>query len=102
GDAPLRFPDPRREQCEADHDEDDSDRDPHDQPAELLIFKRSATEWNGPPIVDGIPDRSREGKQRAMNSAVHCSSEDVEYSSAISHVAIAAVHQRPPEEQRCA
>src|SRR5438128_2676510 len=40
GNTPLCFPDPCGEERETDHDEHDSEGDPHEEPRELLIRER--------------------------------------------------------------
>ena len=53
--APLRFAQPRGEQRQSEHNEDDAGRDPHQEAGELLIRERIDVPGGGLPAVLAVP-----------------------------------------------
>src|SRR5581483_2275141 len=66
----FAFAEPAREQGKAGGDVDESGRHPHDEPAELLVFKRSESPGCGCRGIRRIPDGGRESEQRAEDGGV--------------------------------
>src|SRR4051812_36911266 len=100
GDALFGFAQPRGHQPQTENDENYAGGNPHDEPAELLIFHGREMERGGATVVDRIPKILGEGHQCAENAGVDGGGEHVKNAHAVTEASVATVDERPPEEQR--
>src|SRR5579875_3434755 len=74
----VAFSEPSGKEPEAGCEIHESGRHPHDEAAELLIFKRSQAPGLCGGAVEWIPEVRGKGEKRAQDAGVHGGGEDIE------------------------